>query len=47
MGLGISLQAENRLAEAQEAFNRAKASHTLSPELQAFVDQQLKQSGKQ
>lgn len=47
MGLGISLQAENRLAEAQEAFNRAKASHTLSPELQAFVDQQLKQSWKQ
>jgi MSHA biogenesis protein MshN len=47
MGLGISLHAENRLAEAQEAFNRAKASHTLSPELQAFVDQQLKQSGKQ
>jgi MSHA biogenesis protein MshN len=46
MGLGISLQAENRQAEAQEAFNRAKASHTLSPELQAFVDQQLNQSGK-
>jgi len=44
MGLGISLQAENRLAEAQEAFLRAKASNTLSPDLQAFVEQQLKQS---
>ena len=42
MGLGISLQAENRLAEAQEAFIRAKASNTLSPDLQAFVEQQLK-----
>lgn len=44
MGLGISLQAENRLPEAQEAFIRAKASNTLSPDLQAFVEQQLKRS---
>lgn len=44
MGLGISLQAENRQAEAQEAFIRAKASNTLSPDLQAYVEQQLKQS---
>jgi len=47
MGLGISLQAENRLAEAQEAFIRAKASNTLSPDLQAFVEQQLKRSKQQ
>ncbi|MGZ3253641.1 MAG: tetratricopeptide repeat protein, partial [Burkholderiaceae bacterium] len=39
MGLGISLQAENRLSEAQEAFTRAKASNMLSPELLVFVDQ--------
>lgn len=45
MGLGISLQAENRLQEAREAFGRAKAANTLSPELQAFVDQRLKQLG--
>lgn len=43
MGLGISLQAENRTAEAREAFGRAKASNTLSPELQAFVEQKIAQ----
>ncbi len=43
MGMGISLQAENHQAEAQEAFLRAKASNSLSPELLAFVEQQLKQ----
>ncbi|HUW27029.1 MAG TPA: tetratricopeptide repeat protein, partial [Sulfuriferula sp.] len=47
MGLGISLQAENRQAEAQEAFIRAKASNTLSPDLQAYVEQQLKQFRQQ
>lgn len=41
MGLGISLQAENRHSEAREAFRRAATGHTLSPELQAFVEQQL------
>lgn len=43
MGLGISLQAERRIPEAQEAFRRAKASNTLSPELLAFVDAQMSQ----
>jgi MSHA biogenesis protein MshN len=43
MGLGISLQAENRLQEALEAFGRAKASNALSPELLAFVDQKINQ----
>jgi MSHA biogenesis protein MshN len=43
MGLGISLQALNRNGEAQEAFRRARNSNTLNPELQAFVDQRLKQ----
>jgi MSHA biogenesis protein MshN len=46
MGLGISLQAENRFQEARDAFNRAKAANTLSPELQAFVDQRLRQLGQ-
>ena len=46
MGLGISLQAENRLPEAREAFNRARTSTTLSPVLQAFVEQRLKQLGQ-
>jgi len=43
MGIGISLQAENRMQDAQEAFKHAKASNTLSPELVAFVEQRLKQ----
>lgn len=43
MGIGISLQAENRVAEARDAFNRAKASSTLSPELLAYVEQKLGQ----
>lgn len=43
MGLGISLQAENRGADAQEAFSRAKATNSLTPELLAFVEQKLKQ----
>ncbi len=43
MGIGISLQAENRWQEAQEAFQRAKASNTLNPDLQAFIEQRLKQ----
>lgn len=43
MGMGISLQAEHRLPEAVEAFNRAKASNNLSSELVAFVDTRLAQ----
>jgi MSHA biogenesis protein MshN len=43
MGFGISLQALNRSREAQDAFRRAKASNTLNADLQAFVDQRLKQ----
>jgi MSHA biogenesis protein MshN len=44
MGLGISLQASNRNAEAQDAFRRAGSSNSLTPELQSFVDQRMKQS---
>ena len=43
MGLGISLQALNRNTEAQEAYRRARGTNTLNPELQAFVDQRLRQ----
>lgn len=41
MGLGISLQSEHRVPEAQEAFRRAKASSSLTAELQAFVERRL------
>lgn len=46
MGLGISLEAEKQYPEAREAFARARAANTLSPELQAFVEQRLKQMGQ-
>jgi MSHA biogenesis protein MshN len=43
LGLGISLQAVNRAAEAQEAYSRARSTNSLSPELAAFAEQRLKQ----
>lgn len=43
MGLAISLQAENRAVDAREAYDRAKASNMLSPDLVMFVDQRLAQ----
>ncbi|MDP1682028.1 MAG: tetratricopeptide repeat protein, partial [Burkholderiales bacterium] len=43
MGLGISLQAEKRYAEAEQAYTRARASNALAPDLQAFVEQRLRQ----
>ena len=43
MGLGISLQADKRSAEALDAFRRAKSVGGLSPDLVAFVDQRMKQ----
>lgn len=46
MGLGISLQADNRKAEALDAFTRAKGSGSLSQELQSFVDRRLQQLGR-
>jgi MSHA biogenesis protein MshN len=43
VGIGISLQAQDRFADAREAFERAKLVGQLSPELSEFVDQRLKQ----
>ena len=42
LGLGVSLEALGRSAEAQEAYRRAKASGNLSAELQAFAEQRLR-----
>lgn len=42
LGMGMSLEALGRNAEAQEAFRRAKSSGNLSQELQNFVDQRLR-----
>lgn len=43
MGLGISLQADDRLPDAKAAFQRAKASGSLEGELSNFVDKKLQQ----
>jgi MSHA biogenesis protein MshN len=43
MGMGISLQADKRNAEAKIAFQRARDSGRLAPELQAFVERRLQQ----
>jgi MSHA biogenesis protein MshN len=43
MGLGISLQADKRNAEAKAAFQRAAESGRLAPELQSFVERRLQQ----
>lgn len=42
MGMGISLEADGSLPEARDAFQRARATGALSPELTAFVEQRLK-----
>lgn len=46
MGLGISLQADQRLSDARVAFQRAKASGNLDGELPNFVDKKLQQLGR-
>lgn len=43
MGLGISLQADGRAPAAQDAFKRSKATNSLTPDLQAFVEQKIEQ----
>ncbi len=42
IGLGISLAAEGRNAGAREAFERARATPTLAPELLLYVEQRLR-----
>jgi MSHA biogenesis protein MshN len=43
MGLGISLQAEKRNAEAIDAFQKARSTANLPSELQSFIDRRLQQ----
>ncbi|UGQ48381.1 tetratricopeptide repeat protein [Massilia endophytica] len=43
MGLGISLAADKRNAEARDAFVHARATGMLTPELQTFVERKLQQ----
>lgn len=43
MGLGMSLAADGRNDSAKEAFNRARASGSLTPELAQYVEQRLRQ----
>lgn len=46
MGLGISLLADKRDADAAEAFQRARSSGNLPEALRGFVDRKLAQLGK-
>jgi MSHA biogenesis protein MshN len=41
MGLGVALKADGRAREAAAAFQHAREIGTLSPDLRAFVEQQL------
>ena len=43
MGLGISMQADHQNEAALETYKRAIDSRSLSPELQAFVEQRIKE----
>lgn len=43
MGMGISLQADKRNAEAKIAFQRARDAGSLAPELQSFVERRLQE----
>jgi len=43
LGLGMSLQATNRPAAAQEAYRQARAAGDLHPDLAALAEQRLKQ----
>jgi len=43
MGMGISLQADKRNADAKLAFQRARDSGRLTPELETFVERRLQQ----
>ena len=45
MGLGLSLQADRRNAEALEAFQKARATGALAPDLQAFVERRIQLLG--
>lgn len=43
VGVGISLQAQEKYGDAREAFERARQSSQLSQEMASFVDQRLRQ----
>ena len=46
MGLGVSLQADRRNAEALDAFQKARAASGLSEELRGFVERQVALLGR-
>lgn len=41
LGLGLSLEADGRAAQAQDAFRHAEAADGLTPEMKAFVEKKL------
>jgi len=42
LGLGLAFEADNRAAEAHEAFQRARGASGLSPEMIAVIDRKLR-----
>ena len=46
VGMGLSLAAEGRAEGASEAFDRARATGNLSPELLAYVEQRLRATSR-
>jgi len=43
LGLGMSLQAVNRTADAQDAYRRARSAANIQPDLAALAEQRLRQ----
>jgi MSHA biogenesis protein MshN len=43
MGMGMSMQADQQKEEALDAYKRAIDTQSLTPELQAFVEQRIKE----
>jgi hypothetical protein len=43
MGLGLALRADGRPQEALAAFERARDLRTLNPDLQAYVERQVRE----
>ncbi|MDD5174827.1 MAG: tetratricopeptide repeat protein [Sterolibacterium sp.] len=42
LGLGLALEADNRTAEARDAFQRARSASGLTPEMAAVIDRKLR-----
>jgi MSHA biogenesis protein MshN len=46
IGMGISLAADGRIESSREAFTRARSTESLTPELQQYVEDRLRQDAR-